>query len=258
MKISDRHEFILNCLKESTYVDVSYLTKALNVSEMTIRRDLSKLEDEKQLLRIYGGARRMPSHTYEESLDNRLLENCDQKKAIAKYAASLVDDGDVIAMEASSTVYFMVEYLQDKNITVITNNVSVAIGFSKSKSVKVILLGGVLKKSSLYVFGYDVLNTLEKYNTNKAFISSSSLNVERGLMNVNAHESETKKAIIKSAEKTYLLMDTSKFGKISYYKVVNLKKIDYLITNNDDFNKDTIDVFNYCKDNNIKVHICNK
>lgn len=258
MKISQRHEFILNCLKESAYVDVSYLTKSLNVSEMTIRRDLSKLEDEKQLLRVYGGARRIPLHTYEASLDNRLLENRDEKEAIAKYAASLVDDGDVIAMEASSTVYFMVEHLQDKNITVITNNLSVAIGFSKSKTVKVILLGGVLKKSSLYVYGYDALNSLEKYNTNKAFISSSSLNVERGLTNVNAHESETKKAIIKSTEKSYLLMDTSKFGKISYYNVTSLKKLDHVITNSDDFNKDTIGILDYCKNNNIKVHICDK
>jgi DeoR family transcriptional regulator, fructose operon transcriptional repressor len=258
MKISQRHEFILDCLKESAYVDVSYLTESLDVSEMTIRRDLSKLEEEKQLLRVYGGARRIPLHTYEASLDNRLLENRKEKEAIAKYAASLVDDGDIISMEASSTVYFMVEHLQDKNITVITNNLSVAIGFSKSKTVKVVLLGGVLKKSSLYVYGYDALNSIEKYNMNKAFISSSSLSVERGLMNVNAHEGETKKAIIKSAQKSYLLMDTSKFGKVSYYNVVSLKKLDYLIINNDVFNKDTIDVLNYCKDNSIKVHICDK
>lgn len=256
MNMSKRHRFILDCLRESDYVDVPYLTDVLNVSEMTIRRDLARLEDEKLLLRVYGGARKMPPHIYEESLDNRLLENHAEKEAIAKYAASLVEDGDVIAMDASSTVFFMVDYLQDKNITVITNNMSVVLGFSRSKTVDVIMLGGLLKKSSMYTYGYDVLNTLEKYNSNKAFISSTSLDVKHGLMNVNIHESETKKAIINWADETYLLVDTSKFGKISYYNVTNLKNLDCIITNSGDFNQHTLGIFNYCKNNNIKLHIC--
>lgn len=256
MNMSMRHRFILDCLRESDYVDVSYLTEVLNVSEMTIRRDLARLEEEKSLLRVYGGARRIPPHIYEKPLDNRLLENHAEKEAIAKYAASLVEDGDVIAMDASTTVFFMVDYLQDKNITVITNNMSVVFGFSRSKTVEIIMLGGALRKTSMYTYGYDVLNTLGKYNSNKAFISSTSVDIKHGLMNVNIHESETKKAIIDSADETYLLVDTSKFGKVSYYNVADLKALDHIVTDSDDLNKNVMDVISYCKKNAIDLHVC--
>lgn len=256
MKMSQRHEFILNCLKESSYIDVAYLTKALNVSEMTIRRDLAQLESKNFLLRVYGGARRIPVHRIEASLDNRLLESREEKQKIAKYAASLVQDGDVISMDASSTVCFMVEYLQDKNITVITNNISVAIGFSKSSTVEVILLGGILKKQSQYLYGYDVLEMMKKYNTDKAFFSSTALSVEHGLTDVHSHEGESKKAMVSSADEHYLLIDSSKFETRSYYNVSSIYNLNHLITNICNDKDKTSKIYKACKENNIQLHIC--
>ncbi|WP_313755776.1 DeoR/GlpR family DNA-binding transcription regulator [Tissierella sp.] len=255
MKKSERHQFILDFLKESPYVDVAYLTETLNVSEMTIRRDLSKLEEDKLLLRVHGGARRIPTNRFEAPLNSRLLNNHSEKKAIGRYAAGLVQDGDVIAMDASSTVYHMVEYLQDKKITVITNNISIAMGFAKSESVEVILLGGKLRKSSLYVFGYDTLNMMENYNTNKAFFSSTSLNIENGLTDSSVNEGKTKKSMVLSADESFLLMDTSKFGTRSYYNVIPLEKLSHIITNESN-RKDIINYFNFFKEKNIQTHIC--
>lgn len=256
MKMQERHEFILNRLKESPYIDVSYLTKALNVSEMTIRRDLDKLEKQNFLFRVYGGARRIPVHKVEASLDIRLLENAEEKESIAKYAAGLVQDGDVISMDASSTVNFMVKHLQDRKITVITNNMSVAMGFSKSETVEVILLGGRLKKQSLYLYGYNALDMMKKYNTDKAFFSSTALSIEHGLTDVHSHEGENKKAMISSADEHYLLVDSSKFETRSYYNVSSFYNLDHIITNKSNDKEKTDEIYKVCEENNINLHVC--
>ncbi len=256
MKVSDRHQFILDCLKQSQYVDVTYLKTVLNVSEMTIRRDLARLEEEEFLLRVHGGARRIPSHKFEAPLDSRILENAAAKNAIGKYAAGLVENGDVITLDSSSTTYNMVKYLQDKNITIITNNISVALGFAESKTVEVILLGGRMRKSSLYIYGYDMLEMMKKYNTDKAFFSSTSLDVQHGLTNVNIDEGEAKKAMIASANELYLLMDASKFGSKAYYLVTPMDKLQNIITNQAKFDDKANNLFKACKKYNIKLHFC--
>ncbi|MDO5690667.1 MAG: DeoR/GlpR family DNA-binding transcription regulator [Tissierellia bacterium] len=254
LKMPERHQFILNCLKENPYVEVAYLTEVLKVSEMTIRRDLTKLEEARFLLRVHGGARRIPSHRYEASLDDRLLLNRKAKEMIAQYAARLVEDGDVIAMDASTTTSFMVEYLQNRPITVITNNISVALGFNKSENTEVILLGGSVKGSSLYTYGTDVLDTMRRYHTNKAFFSSTSLDSVHGLTNAGSDEGETKKLIISSAEHTFLLMDSSKFGTVSFYSVADLSEIDHMITEGERLTPDMQKIVKYCKDSNTQIH----
>lgn len=256
MKATERRQFILDYLKKSSFVDVSYLKDALDVSEMTIRRDLARLEAEKHLVRVYGGARSIPFNKFEMPLHSRLLKNQVDKETIGKYAAGLVENNDVIAMDASTTTYYMVKHLLDKKITAITNNISIAMGLSKSKTVEVVLLGGNLKKSSLYLYGYDTIENMKKYNTDKAFISATSLDVSLGLTDINVDEGELKKAMIASASQVYLLMDNSKFGTRSYHYVTSLDKLDNLITNKTNFNDIEKEIFKICKKNKIKLHIC--
>lgn len=256
MKAEDRHKFILNRLRKSDYVDVAELSDILNVSEMTVRRDLARLENEQSLLRVHGGARRIPTYKLEASLNSRLLENREEKETIGRYAASLVEDGDIIVMDGSSTVYFMVSHLQDKKITVITNNLSVAMGFIENKNVNIILLGGNLNKIAHYTYGCDVIEKMKNYNTNKAFFSSNSIDVQRGVMDVSVVEGETKRAMISSADESFLLMDSSKFGTKSYYNVMPTKKIDHIITSKTD-NALANNVISELRNiKNIKIHIC--
>lgn len=260
MKAKDRHQFILDLLKEKTVVDINALKSALNVSEMTVRRDLAKLESEGYLLRTHGGAREYPTNLFELPLDRRMVSMDSEKKAIGAYAATFVENGDVVMMDASTTVYYMVKHLMDKKITVITDNLSVAIGFAESKTVEVLVLGGTLRKTSLYLYGYDTLDMIKRYNADKLFMSSSFIEVENGITDVNRDAGVSKQALMACAGAKYLLMDTSKFGGKGYYNVCLLDKFDHLITYRDKYSGSqgkVAEVIEACQKRGVRVSYSN-
>lgn len=224
-----RHKFIQEQLKDQGTIDVNRLTDELGVSEMTIRRDLAFLENQKLLIRTYGGASQIPTRITEGPLGNRLMQQRDEKLKIARRAAELVEDGDIIAMDASSTVWYMVEYLMNRSITVITNNVSTALALSKSYTVQVILLGGNLKKDSHYVYGYDEQEMMGRYHINKLFFSSAALDIGFGLSDTHVHGAASKRQMMRNADQSILLMDHTKLGQRSFYQVCPLEELQWLL-----------------------------
>lgn len=251
-----RSAYIKECLLESGTVSIASLTAAMNVSEMTARRDLARLEEEGYLIRTHGGARRLAPQRQEFRQDHRLLENRAVKEKIGAYAAQFVENGDIIILDASTTTRYMVQYLLNKKITVITNQIDVATAFLESKTAEVILLGGKLRKSSNSLTGYDVLSTIKKYNVDKIFCSSKALDERHGLTDVTVEEGEVKRALIQAAAECYLLMDDSKLDMTAFYHVVSIDKIDHIITNCRPEDGVHQEFWNMCKRHDMKIHFC--
>ncbi len=248
----ERKNFILSHVNKNEFVDISYLKNALNVSEMTIRRDLKKLEKDHGLVRVLGGARSIPNGTYEAPVDKRCLVHADEKDKIAAYAATMIQKGDTLFMDASSTIYAMVPYLNEE-ITVITNNISICTRLKENEKIHVILLGGSLRRSALSLVGQETVNMIEHYYVDKAFLSSKSVASEFGIYDATADEAEVKKAMMRSSRETYFLVDHYKLESRAFYKVCNLTEVTGLITDVSDelYTKKFLDV---CKNKNYNVH----
>lgn len=224
----ERKKFILGYVKENEFVDITYLKDTLSVSEMTIRRDLKKLEEEESLVRVLGGARSIPGKTYEDPVDKRVKFHSEEKERIARYAASLVQEGDSIFLDASSTVYAMADYLEVP-VTVVTNNISVCMKFKEKEQIDVILVGGILRKSAMSLVGIEAMRMLKNYYVDKAFLSSKAVDRLHGISDATGEEAEMKKAMIESSGEVYFLMDHYKLGSRAFYHVCGLEKVTELI-----------------------------
>lgn len=248
----ERKKFILDYVKKNEFVDITYLKNTLDVSEMTIRRDLRKLEANNSLVRVLGGARSIPSGMYEDPVEKRVKFHAEEKERIARYAASLVNEGDSIFMDASSTVYAMVEYL-DVHTTVITNNISICLKLKDKQRIDVILVGGDLRKSAMSLVGIDAIRMLENYYVDKAFLSSKAVDLVHGISDATRDEAEVKKAMIRSSGETYFLVDHYKLENRAFYKVCSLDEITALIV---DESKETYveEFISECKRKNQHVY----
>lgn len=226
-----RRKKIIDILGQNDYADVTYLSHLFNVSEMTIRRDLEKLEKDGEIVRVYGGAKIKTKSAYEATIEERLNINNKEKMEIAKKAAELIEDGDVIAFDASTTALEVSKLIKDRQkLTVITNNINIAIELSNATNITVILLGGFLKGKSLSLIGASIRKSLEAMYIDKAFISSKALNFKEGLTDATIEEGEAKQAMIEKANKVYVLVDHTKIEKLSFFRVCGKEKIDKIIT----------------------------
>ena len=248
----ERKKFILDYVKENEFVDITYLKDTLLVSEMTIRRDLKKLEEDNSLVRVLGGARSIPGGTYEDPVDKRVKFHAEEKDRIARYAASLVGEGESIFMDASSTVYAMADYVE-VHATVITNNISICMKLKDKEKIDVILIGGSLRKSAMSLVGTEAVRMLDNYYVDKAFLSSKSVDEKHGISDATRDEAEVKKAMIKASEEVYFLMDHHKLASRAFYKVCDLEEITELIV--DASEEEYVTEFTEeCRKNNKHIH----
>ncbi|WP_300391170.1 DeoR/GlpR family DNA-binding transcription regulator, partial [Fusobacterium sp.] len=210
--------------------------KELNVSDMTIRIDLKFLEKIGVLNIIPKGAiinLLNDFDTIDDTLKTRNLQAIKEKKIISKYASTFVQDGDIIFLDGSTTVYEMCPFLLEKHITIITNSIRVGQFFSTVKNITVIITGGILRYATLSLIGEDSEEALKKYNTNKVFMSSKAISYNSGVTDVNIFEINAKKIAMKNTNEVILLLDSSKINKISLQKVCNIQEISKLIVNKD-------------------------
>ncbi len=255
MNVEKRHKSILEVLERDSYADIATLSRILQVSEMTIRRDLSRMDEQGLLTRVYGGARVIPKRSFELPIEQRTLCQTSSKRRLGRYAASLIQSGEVIALDASSTARAVSEYL-DGDITVLTNSITVAGILAENPKVEVILLGGGLRKTSLSLVGFDMIETLHKYHVDKAFLSSKSIDGSHGITDATADEAEAKKAILTSAVEVYFLMDHTKLNTCAFYQVCPIAQIQHLITDSEPgIYEKCASLFSECEKNDVKVQI---
>lgn len=229
MLVAERHRKILETVNERLSVRVSELSKIFSVTEETIRRDLEKLEKENLLRRSHGGAVSIIGEQSEISYLEREVTNAQKKKAIAKEAIKFINQGDLIALDASTTAWYMARELPDMPLTVITNSIKVTLELSQKERIKVISTGGMLLAKSLSYVGHLAERSLEWYHVNKAFVSCKGVHVEEGLSDSNESQALLKKKMMNIADQTILMVDSTKFGIRTFMHICDLKEIDHTL-----------------------------
>ncbi|WP_054951666.1 DeoR/GlpR family DNA-binding transcription regulator [Numidum massiliense] len=226
-----RRQEILDILETTDYAEFSFLSERFSVSEMTIRRDIDKLEDEGKIIRVYGGVRLKEKRVYDGLLEDRLRTHVNEKKKIAYEALQLIEDGDVVAFDASTTALELSRLIKfKKKVTVITNNISITVELSADPEITVILLGGFLRRGSLSLIGSSMQHYLQSLYIDKAFISCKALDFTEGVTDSAIDEGEAKQAIIERSNKVYVLADHSKIGTLAFFKICPAERIDGIIT----------------------------
>jgi DeoR family transcriptional regulator, fructose operon transcriptional repressor len=230
---SDRHAQLIGLLKERDYCSVVEMSQLLNVSPMTIRRDLHMLH-EKQIIEVtYGGARFIASKRFEPDFDIRAHEHLAEKQAIGKLAAELfIEEGDVIGIDSGSTTLEIVRNLPNIPLTIVTHSLAAANVVAQNRQYSLIMLGGVLQHEANCLCGPQAIAALHTLYINKLFLSASGLLPPDGLSCNNLPDAEVKQALISSSRKTILCMDSSKVGRAYLARFATLNAIDTLITDN--------------------------
>ncbi len=227
----ERRNKILALLQKESRVVVSDLSKIFHVTEETIRRDLEKLEKDGFAKKAYGGAIINESVNSDLPFTVRKTANVVSKQAIADIISSIVEDGDHIMMDASSTAVYIAKQLKNKkNLTIITNSVEILLELSDIAGWKILSTGGMMKEGALSLVGNQAERMLSNYHVDKAIISCKGLDIEKGITDSNDMEAEIKRIMIDSAKLKILAADQSKFDRISFTTICDLSDVDVIVT----------------------------
>ncbi len=225
----ERQQRIRQLALEQSALRVNELAARFNVSEMTIRRDLGTLAGAGHLARTFGGAVAAEQSAFESSYLERLAAHTPAKGAIARYAAGLIQDGDTVAIDASTTGLALAKELGRRRLTVVTNGLDCAQELRASPA-KVIVTGGYLRQVAGSFAGPFALSVLRDLRVDQAFISAKGVLVPDGLMDSDLDEVAVKRAMMEAAARVIALADSSKFGKPALGMVAPLAAFDLIVS----------------------------
>ena len=229
MRPEERQEKILTLLRENGRVKVDALAETLQISQETIRRDLTRLGSEGLLWKVHGGAS-LPQPNGEGPFQLRMTEQLQEKRAIARTAAALFHPGDTLFVDTgSATVLFAEELRRQTGLTVITNSVMIAQTIARSDGNRVFLIGGEYSDEAMQNIGALAVQQVSQFRTVHAVITVGSLDIE-GAMDFTLEEAEIARAMIDHARNLTVIADSTKFKKTGLFRVCPLNEIDRLIT----------------------------
>jgi DeoR/GlpR family transcriptional regulator of sugar metabolism len=210
----ERRQSLLDLLRRQPGLRVPEIAQMLGISEGTVRNDLNALEEEGHLTRVHGGAvLNTVTPMVNAVFGVRHQEHSKEKNCIGAGAAALVNDGDSILLDASSTAYYLALNLKERSrLRVVTNGIEVAQLLAQNHSNTVILIGGVVNPDGSSVTGLLSEQIIAELHIQKAFVSCSGFSVERGLTEVHLEEAQLKRKAIESARQVFALVDSSKMG----------------------------------------------
>lgn len=220
-------------LNESGRVSITDLMEKFSISEVSVRKDLASLEEKKLLIRVKGGAANIQqySDSDEFSLAKKSLKHAEEKRRIGKLAATLINDNDTIIIDSGTTTMEVAKNLGNlKNLTIITNSLSIALYLSQLDKYAVIALGGQIRTSSESTVGLIAENSLNNYYCDILFLGVDSINLEKGMSTPNIEEASLNQKMIKSAKKVVAVFDSSKFERRSFAFIADIDKLDTVVT----------------------------
>ena len=227
----ERRNQILEKLQAEKKVLVSDLSQIYDVTEETIRRDLVKLEKSGLIIKSYGGAVLNESTNLDLPFNVRKNRNVVGKQKIAGMMSELIQDGDTIMLDSSSTAVFIARALKEKqNLTVITNSIEILIELSDVSGWRIFSTGGMLREGSLDLVGPQSDRTIGSYYAKKAVISCKGLDLVKGVTDSNELLAGSKRAMLESSRQKILVVDSSKFGAIAFTKIADIREFDVLVT----------------------------
>ncbi len=226
---------LLDMLQLNKRLDVKTVADTLDISEATARRFFSQLEEEGKVIRVHGGVQLAQQLGYDYSFRVQAAHRQEQKTLIGARAAELINDNERIFLDSGTTVLKMAETLSVKlqtgelqGIVVLTN--SIAHVETIARWCKVILVGGEIRAERLDVCGSVAEKTLMMFHLDKAFFGADALNISGGCMSTDERTSTINELVVERAEKSYVLVDSSKFNKTSFIRYASIDQIDTILT----------------------------
>lgn len=210
----ERLQQILRLLETRDSVPVSELSQAFAVSEVTVRSDLNALSRQGLVARVRGGVRALQHGQSEIGFDLRLGLEVERKQAIARAAAALVGEGEAVALDASTTAYYLALELRSKReLVVVTNGLHVATALAGAANITVLVTGGTLRLSAMSLVGDLGAGVLRTTRIGKGFLGARGLSLERGLMDLNPDEVRIKQEMAAACERVYGILDGTKWHR---------------------------------------------
>ncbi len=228
----ERDKIILELLLKNKKVSVKELASVLYVSEPSVRRDLARLEAQNLIKRIHGGAMIEESALSKNKIPFKVreLEESSAKIVIAKEAVKLIDDGNVIFLDSSTSAYNLIPFLEGKkNITVVTNGVR-ALEKLAEYGINTISTGGALDANCMSLVGEEAYKTIEAINADICFFSCRGVDDDGNLTDIFPAENYIRARMIKHSKRAYLLCASEKFGKKYFHNLCHQSAIDGVIS----------------------------
>ena len=236
MKKEKRHELIRTTLLSLGNASTQYLAKTLNVSESTIRRDITLMSEEySDIIKIHGGAYvENEKMDLEYMFELKLQLNHSKKKAIAKKLIEFIDENDTIVVDSGTTCLFCVmEFYRREGLKVICTDIKIAEELGKYGNINTMIIGGTVRPGFYSLYDAMAFNNLYYFTTNKAILSADAFDVEKGITNSSTFEVDIKRKLIEISKERILVIDSTKFNKQLLYKVADASSITSIITNSD-------------------------
>lgn len=235
--VAKRREKILEYISQNESINTNELAEKLNISPLTLRRDLQSLDDEGLIIRYYGGAKLASDINLDNKNDSEektVDSTYDKKKhIIAKYAADLINDGDTIFINSSSTALLILEYLENKRVYVVTNN-GKALNSSIGPNVELVLTGGQVYERKQSLIGEFATYILSKITADKCFLGVSGIACDSGISTSVLQETLINHEMInRCSGPVYILADSSKVGRHHSFSSGDINEISHLITDSD-------------------------
>lgn len=227
MLTEERYSIILEMVKQNKSVKLPELCELLGASESTVRRDLSSLDERGLLKKVHGGAISLDDRSFnlvEQDMEAKSKIFTEEKIAIARFASSLIDDGDFVFIDAGTTTEKMIDFLPDKNVTFVTN----AFVHAKKLAQRVFTVyipAGEIKLTTEAIVGAECVSSLQSYNFTKSFIGANGISLTAGISTPDRNEASIKAAAIKNSQTAYILADHSKFGQVAAVTFAQFNKV---------------------------------
>ena len=232
MNRNKRFEKISEILKTEGNGSTKYLAAILQISEATIRRDLTELEGSGQfpVKRVHGGAiYSLEKSGLEPMFNIKLSQLMEEKKKVAKLAANLVEDGDTIILDSGTTAYYLAsELVKKKGLKIVTTDIKIAEKLGRHPTIQTIIIGGEVRPGYFSIGGELAIRYLSGFRGDKGFLSTDGWDLN-GTYNASMFEVGIKRSIIQSSVKTFLVADSSKYGKIALIKVADIEEFKAII-----------------------------
>jgi DeoR/GlpR family transcriptional regulator of sugar metabolism len=228
---AERRKQILELIEKRNSISVAELCQLLDVSDMTIRRDLHILSNRGLLERVHGGALSRRGRSYEPPYHYRATNHVIEKEIIGRCAAGLIHEGDSIALDVGTTTLELAKALVNTaNLTIVTASLPIANVLSEAPNIRLVLTGGIVRNQELSLIGHIAEQTYQQFHVDKAFVGVGGLHPEAGLTEYNLEDALVKKAMIANAEQVIVVADSSKLGETCFASIGPLSVVDTLVT----------------------------
>lgn len=230
----ERREQIVTLLEEHRRASVVGLSQQFGVSQATIRTDLDALAAQGLLIRTHGGAVALDQNRLELSFDFRRRLHAAQKNRIGAAAAAMIEDGEAIILDASTTALSVATQIKDcRELTVMTNGIFIAMALINAPGINVVMPGGFLRRDSASMVGDEGHDFIERFNFQRGFFGAKGLTIAEGLTDVNNAEVAIKRDLVARAKQVVAIVDNSKWGRVGFASFASIDQVNCVITDED-------------------------